>query len=115
LTVPINRVAKPRSRFNTLLRVLALARAVLAQPRVLVLDDTLSALDVHTEKLVEEALRPVLEVMDEPIPPETFAVSSIWQGGRAGAWNRRLMCAKKPGRRAPVPSPGSEVRAIPAA
>ena len=39
---------------------LALARAVLAQPRVLVLDDTLSALDVHTEKLVEEALRQVL-------------------------------------------------------
>ena len=39
---------------------LALARAVLAQPRVLVLDDTFSALDVHTEKLVEEALRRVL-------------------------------------------------------
>jgi ATP-binding cassette, subfamily B, bacterial len=39
---------------------LALARAVLAQPNVLVLDDTLSALDVHTEKLVEEALRRVL-------------------------------------------------------
>lgn len=39
---------------------LALARAVLARPAVLVLDDTLSALDVHTEKLVEEALRRVL-------------------------------------------------------
>ncbi|MBA2445878.1 MAG: ABC transporter ATP-binding protein [Nocardioidaceae bacterium] len=39
---------------------LALARAVLARPRVLVLDDTLSALDVHTETLVEEALRRVL-------------------------------------------------------
>jgi ATP-binding cassette subfamily B protein len=39
---------------------LALARAVLARPRVLVLDDTLSALDVHTEKLVEDALRSVL-------------------------------------------------------
>ncbi len=39
---------------------LALARAVLAQPKILVLDDTLSALDVHTEKLVEEALRRVL-------------------------------------------------------
>ncbi|WP_152365375.1 ABC transporter ATP-binding protein [Microlunatus speluncae] len=39
---------------------LALARAVLAQPRVLVLDDTLSALDVHTEALVEEALKRVL-------------------------------------------------------
>ena len=39
---------------------LALARAVLARPKILVLDDTLSALDVHTEKLVEEALRRVL-------------------------------------------------------
>ena len=39
---------------------LALARAVLARPKVLVLDDTLSALDIHTEKLVEEALQRVL-------------------------------------------------------
>jgi ATP-binding cassette subfamily B protein len=39
---------------------LALARAVIAKPAVLVLDDTLSALDVHTEALVEEALRNVL-------------------------------------------------------
>ena len=39
---------------------LALARAVLAKPKVLILDDTLSALDVHTEKLVEAALRRVL-------------------------------------------------------
>jgi ATP-binding cassette subfamily B protein len=39
---------------------LALARAVLAKPRVLVLDDTLSALDIHTEALVEEALQRVL-------------------------------------------------------
>jgi ATP-binding cassette subfamily B protein len=39
---------------------LALARAVLAHPTVLVLDDTLSALDIHTEKLVEDALRRVL-------------------------------------------------------
>jgi ATP-binding cassette subfamily B protein len=39
---------------------LALARAVLGRPRVLVLDDPLSALDVHTEALVERALRSVL-------------------------------------------------------
>ncbi len=39
---------------------LALARAVLGRPSVLVLDDPLSALDVHTEALVEEALRRVL-------------------------------------------------------
>ena len=39
---------------------LALARAVLGKPRLLVLDDPLSALDVHTEALVEEALARVL-------------------------------------------------------
>jgi len=39
---------------------LALARAVAARPAVLVLDDPLSALDVHTEAQVEEALRRVL-------------------------------------------------------
>jgi ATP-binding cassette subfamily B protein len=40
---------------------LALARAVLGRPRVLVLDDPLSALDVHTEALVEAALARVLD------------------------------------------------------
>jgi ATP-binding cassette, subfamily B, bacterial len=39
---------------------LSLARAILAAPKLLVLDDTLSALDVHTEAVVEEALRRVL-------------------------------------------------------
>ncbi|MFG2057655.1 ABC transporter ATP-binding protein [Micromonospora sp. NPDC048930] len=39
---------------------LALARAVLGRPALLVLDDPLSALDVHTEALVEAALRRVL-------------------------------------------------------
>ncbi|AOT61146.1 MULTISPECIES: ABC transporter ATP-binding protein [Streptomyces] len=39
---------------------LALARAVAGGPRFLVLDDPLSALDVHTEALVEAALREVL-------------------------------------------------------
>jgi ATP-binding cassette subfamily B protein len=39
---------------------LALARAVLGRPRVLVLDDPLSALDVQTEAQVQTALRNVL-------------------------------------------------------
>ncbi|MDE8589119.1 MULTISPECIES: ABC transporter ATP-binding protein [Micrococcaceae] len=39
---------------------IALARAIAARPRVLVLDDPLSALDVHTEELVEARLREVL-------------------------------------------------------
>ena len=40
---------------------LALARAVAAKPRILVLDDPLSALDVDTEAMVEDALRHVLK------------------------------------------------------
>ncbi|MEN9713365.1 MAG: hypothetical protein RLZZ164_29 [Actinomycetota bacterium] len=40
---------------------LALARAVAAKPAVLMLDDPLSALDVDTEAMVEEALRTVLK------------------------------------------------------
>lgn len=39
---------------------LSLARAIIAEPRILVLDDTLSALDVHTEAEVTEALGRVL-------------------------------------------------------
>ncbi len=39
---------------------LALARAVVSKPAVLVLDDPLSALDIHTEAQVEKALRSVL-------------------------------------------------------
>ena len=39
---------------------LALARAVLGKPRILVLDDPLSALDVHTEAVVHDNLRRVL-------------------------------------------------------
>ncbi|MHA7154118.1 ABC transporter ATP-binding protein [Arthrobacter sp. TMN-50] len=40
---------------------IALARSIAAKPRVLVLDDPLSALDVRTEELVEEGLRQVLD------------------------------------------------------
>lgn len=39
---------------------LALARAILVKPKLLVLDDTMSALDIHTEAEVEEALRSTL-------------------------------------------------------
>ena len=40
---------------------LALARAVLGAPPVLVLDDPLSSVDVHTEAIIEESLARVLE------------------------------------------------------
>jgi ATP-binding cassette subfamily B protein len=39
---------------------LALARAIIGRPRVLVLDDPLSAVDVHTEAAASDALRPIL-------------------------------------------------------
>ena len=40
---------------------LALARAVLGRPQVLVLDDPLSSVDVHTEAMIEASLATVLE------------------------------------------------------
>jgi ATP-binding cassette subfamily B protein len=40
---------------------LALARAIIGRPRILVLDDPLSAVDVHTEAAAQAALRPRLE------------------------------------------------------
>ena len=46
---------------------LALARAVAANPRILVLDDPLSALDVDTEAMVDDALRHVLKETTELI------------------------------------------------
>ncbi|HZD02623.1 MAG TPA: ABC transporter ATP-binding protein [Actinomycetes bacterium] len=66
---------------------LALARAVLARPRVLVLDDPLSALDVHTEALVEEALARVLRAATGLVVahrPSTLALAdrvALLQGG----------------------------------
>ena len=39
---------------------LALARAIIGRPRILVLDDPLSAVDVHTEATAQAALRPIL-------------------------------------------------------
>lgn len=58
---------------------LALARAVIAQPSVLVLDDPLSALDVETEALVEKALARVLQNMTGLIVvhrPSTVALAN---------------------------------------
>ncbi|SEB38616.1 ATP-binding cassette, subfamily B [Paramicrobacterium humi] len=67
---------------------LALARAVAAAPSVLVLDDPLSALDVDTEALVEEALRRVLSSTTALIVahrPSTVALAdrvALMQNGR---------------------------------
>lgn len=73
---------------------LALARAVLGRPPVLVLDDPLSALDVHTEALVEAALRRVLRDSTALLVvhrPSTIALAdrvALLQDGRITAIGR---------------------------
>ncbi|AXG80401.1 ABC transporter ATP-binding protein [Streptomyces paludis] len=70
---------------------LALARAVVGRPRFLVLDDPLSALDVHTEALVEAALRRVLRETTALIVahrPSTVLLAdrvALLSGGRIAA------------------------------
>ncbi|MFF8435895.1 ABC transporter ATP-binding protein [Streptomyces bacillaris] len=70
---------------------LALARAVVGEPRFLVLDDPLSALDVHTETLVEAALRRVLEETTAVVVahrPSTVMLAdrvALLSGGRIAA------------------------------
>jgi ATP-binding cassette subfamily B protein len=70
---------------------LALARAVVGSPRFLVLDDPLSALDVHTEALVEAALRRVLAettalvVAHRPSTVQLADRVALLSGGRIAA------------------------------
>ncbi|MDC0772704.1 ABC transporter ATP-binding protein [Streptomyces sp. HD] len=70
---------------------LALARAVVGRPRFLVLDDPLSALDVHTEAAVEAALREVLAETTALIVahrPSTVLLAdrvALLSGGRVAA------------------------------
>jgi ATP-binding cassette subfamily B protein len=85
---------------------LALARAVLGRPSVLVLDDPLSALDVHTESLVEEALRSVLAGTTALVVahrPSTVLLAdrvALLQDGRIAAIGRHSeLLAEVPGYR----------------
>lgn len=70
---------------------LALARAIVGRPRVLVLDDPLSALDVHTEAEIEAALASVLAGTTGLIVahrPSTVALAdrvALLAGGRIAA------------------------------
>ncbi|WP_328742798.1 ABC transporter ATP-binding protein/permease [Streptomyces caniferus] len=70
---------------------LALARAVVGRPRFLILDDPLSALDVHTEALVEAALRRVLSTTTALVVahrPSTVLLAdrvALLSGGRIAA------------------------------
>src|SRR5262249_36170594 len=56
---------------------IALARAILARPSVLVLDDPLSALDVHTEEKGSRALRRGLAGTTAPIVPHRPATVAL--------------------------------------
>ena len=70
---------------------LALARAVLGGPQVLVLDDPLSSVDVHTESAIEQALASVLEGVTALLVvhrPSTLALAdrvALIDGGRIAA------------------------------
>jgi ATP-binding cassette, subfamily B, bacterial len=81
---------------------LAVARAVIGNRRVLVLDDPLSALDVHTEARVEAALRPTLATRTALIVvhrPSTVALAdraALVDGGRivATGSHQRLLATE---------------------
>ncbi len=70
---------------------LALARAVLGSPQVLVLDDPLSSVDVHTEATIEAALASVLEGVTGLLVvhrPSTLALAdrvALIEGGEVAA------------------------------
>jgi ATP-binding cassette subfamily B protein len=80
---------------------LALARAVLGDPRVLVLDDPLSSVDVHTEAAIESALETVLEGVTSLLVvhrPSTLALAdrvALIDGGTVAATgtHRELMAS----------------------
>ncbi|MDT0528424.1 ABC transporter ATP-binding protein [Micromonospora sp. DSM 115977] len=96
---------------------LALARAVLGRPALLVLDDPLSALDVHTEALVETALKRVLRTTTALLVvhrPSTIALAdrvALLEEGRITAVGRHSeLLAAVPAYRAvlsagPAPAP----------
>ena len=86
---------------------LALARAIIGRPRVLVLDDPLSAVDVHTEAAAQAALRPLLEgctVFIVVHRPSTVALadrSILLDGGRLVAiGTHHVLLASEPRYRA---------------
>jgi ATP-binding cassette, subfamily B, bacterial len=82
---------------------IALARAILARPDVLILDDPLSALDVHTEERVTRALREILAGATALVVahrPSTVALAdtvALLSGGViAATGNHRGLLASNP-------------------
>ncbi|MQA25214.1 MAG: ATP-binding cassette domain-containing protein [Micromonosporaceae bacterium] len=97
---------------------LALARAVVVKPKVLVLDDPLSSLDVHTEAQVEEALRRVLAGATALVVahrPSTVALAdrvALLEDGRITAVGRHSdLLASVPTYRAVLSAEAEEVSA----
>jgi ATP-binding cassette, subfamily B, bacterial len=81
----------------------ALARAILARPQVLILDDPLSALDVHTEERVTRALREILSGVTAIVVahrPSTVALAdrvALLDGGViAATGSHRELMANEP-------------------
>jgi ATP-binding cassette, subfamily B, bacterial len=81
----------------------ALARAILARPQVLILDDPLSALDVHTEERVTRALREILSGVTAIVVahrPSTVAladrVALLDDGVIAATGSHRELMANEP-------------------
>jgi ATP-binding cassette subfamily B protein len=100
---------------------LALARAVLGKPRLLVLDDPLSALDVHTEALVEEALERVLADTTAVLVvhrPSTVALAdrvALLENGRIAAIGTHSeLLATVPGYREVLSAAAEEEEGVPA-
>ncbi|WP_019869378.1 ABC transporter ATP-binding protein [Salinispora oceanensis] len=106
---------------------LALARTVLSRPALLLLDDPLSALDVHTEALVETALRRALPDTTTLVVvhrPATIALAdrvALLEAGRITALGRhadllatvpayRALLSAEPGPPAGDPAPNGLVR-----
>src|SRR3954447_24207688 len=99
---------------------LALARAVLGRPSVLILDDPLSALDVHTEALVEQALRDVLDETTALVVahrPSTVLLAdrvALLAGGRiAAVGTHRELLAEVPAYRDLLAQESELVEALP--
>ena len=84
----------------------ALARAILARPQVLLLDDPLSALDVHTEAKVTAALA---EVMTDVDSADRRAPAVDCPAGRPGGAARRAASSPRSARTPSClrPSPGT--------
>lgn len=94
---------------------LALARAVLGSPRILVLDDPLSSVDVHTEREIEEALASMLGGVTALVivhRPSTLALAdrvALLEDGRVAAVGTHSQLMRSSARYRSLLAEGAEV------